>query len=173
MSAGEPRVLLLGMMGAGKSTVGAALAARTGWLYLDNDDLVARAYGRPTPEVLAEAGEAGLRAVESAALTVALEVPPPVVAGVAGGVIDSAEDRARLQEADALVVWLRASLDTLAERVGSGAGRPWLEGDPRTALTELYAGRADRYAQVADLVLDVEGRSPEELAAAVLAVLAP
>jgi shikimate kinase len=167
------RVLLLGMMGAGKSTVGRAIAARTGWPYLDNDDLVARAYGRPTPEVLAEAGERGLREVESAALTEALAAPTPVVAGVAGGVVESAEDRQRLADADALVVWLRATVDTLVERVGSGAGRPWLAPDPRTALEALYRGRAAHYESVADLVLDVEGRSPEELAGAVLAVLAP
>lgn len=165
------RVLLIGMMGAGKSTVGRAIAARTGWPYLDNDELVARAYGRPTPEVLAEAGEPGLRAVESAALGAALSAPPPVVAGVAGGVVDDDADLARLRDADALVVWLRAELATLVSRVGQGAGRPWLAPDPATALTRLSAGRAARYLEAADLVLDVEGQAPEALAAAVLAAL--
>ena len=165
------RVLLLGMMGAGKSTVGRALAVRTGWRYLDNDELVALAYGRPTPEVLAEAGESGLRAVESAALGAALSAPPPVVAGVAGGVVDDDGDLARLREADGLVVWLRADLATLVARVGDGRGRPWLAPDPATALATLYAGRAPRYLEAADLVLDVEGRSPDELAGAVLACL--
>ena len=161
------------MMGAGKTTVGRALSDRTGWPYLDNDELVHRAYGRPTPEVLAEAGESGLRAVESAALGAALTAEPPLIAGVAAGVIEDEADRERLKTAEAAVVWLRADLTTLAARVGAGEGRPWLAPDPLTALTSLYAGRAERYAEVADLVVDVEGRSPEDLAAEILAVLAP
>jgi shikimate kinase len=166
-------VLLLGMMGAGKTTVGRELSARTGWPYLDNDELVALAYGRPTPDVLAEAGETGLRAVESAALGAALAAEPPIVAGVAGGVIDDPGDRERLRSADAFVVWLRAEIATLAARVGSGEDRPWLAPDPATALATLYAGRAEHYAAVADLVLDVDGRTPGELVDQLLAVLAP
>lgn len=166
------RILLIGMMGAGKSSVGRALAELTGWPYYDNDDLVARAYGRPTPEVLAEAGEPGLRAVESAALGAALTAEPPLIAGVAGGVVDDEEDVARLRDADGLVVWLRADLDTLADRVGSGEDRPWLAPDPRAALDALYDGRAERYAAAADVVLDVEGQSPHALAAAVISALA-
>ena len=79
------RVLLLGMMGVGKSSVGKALSKRTGWAYLDNDELVARAYGRPTPEVLATGGVEQLREAESRALQQAYAEPAPVVAGVAAG----------------------------------------------------------------------------------------
>ena len=155
------------MMGAGKTTVGNALAAITGWPYLDNDELVERATGRPTPEVLAGADEATLRLVEAAALDVALAVAPPVVAGVAAGVVLDPEARRRMS-AGAFVVYLRAPLTVLAARVGEGAGRPWLEDEPLAALEQLHAGRERLYLEVADLVLDVEGVPPDDLAAAIL-----
>lgn len=151
-----PRVLLLGMMGAGKSTVGTTLSARTGWPYYDNDDLVLWATGVPTPNVLDEAGVPALRAAESAALREALTRDSPLIAGVAGGVIDDVGDRNALRESDAVVVWLRARIDTLIERVGDGAGRPWLQPDPAVALRALYEGRASRYAAAADLIVDVD-----------------
>jgi len=96
-----PRVLLIGMMGAGKSTVGTALSARTGWPYYDNDELVVRATGKPAPDVLDDSGVAALRAVESLALVQALTIDSPLVAGIAGGVVDQTDDRERLRESDA------------------------------------------------------------------------
>ena len=161
------RVLLVGMMGTGKTTVGHALSVRTGWPYLDNDGLLQEASGRTAPELLAAAGEAALRAAESSALTLVLARPGPWVAGVAGGVVLDPADRARLRGADAWVVWLRASVPVLAARVGSGAGRSWLGEDPVAALTRLAAVRDPLYAEVADQVLDVDTASPEQLAAQV------
>ncbi len=151
------------MMGAGKTTVGRAVAARTGWPYLDNDELVERAAGRPTPEVLADADEATLRRVEAAALDEALTTPLPVVAGVAAGVIENTAARERMHR-EAFVVYLRAPLDVLAARVGDGEGRPWLAEDPVEALAQLYEGREPLYGAAAHLVLDVAGTSADELA---------
>ena len=168
---GTPRrVLLVGMMGAGKTTVGNALSALTRWAYLDNDELVQRATGRPTPEVLASADEATLRQVEAAALDEALAAEPPVIAGVAAGAVTDAGARRRMAEG-AFVVYLRAPVAVLAERVGTGAGRPWLGDDPAAALEQLYDGREPLYAEVADLVLDVDGVTPEELAARIVEAL--
>lgn len=168
---GSPRVLLMGMMGAGKTSVGVALSARTGWPYLDNDELVARATGKPTPEVLTEEGLGALREAESAALTEALTMPAPVIAGVAGGVVDDVHDRERLRESEAVVVWLRARIETLVQRVGVGEGRPWLQPDPETALRKLYEGRADRYRSAADLVVDVDDIPPTVVAERILGYL--
>lgn len=167
------RVLLLGMMGAGKTTVGRALAGRTGWPYYDNDELVTRTTGRAAPDLLEAGGEDALRAAESAALGAALSLPAPLVAGVAGGVVLDPADRERLRTAEGLVVWLRARIGTLAERVGTGEGRSWLQPDPAAALAELAAVREPLYAAVADLVVDVDEASPEEVAATVLARRAP
>lgn len=161
------RLLLIGLMGAGKTTVGHALARRTGWIYLDNDELVVQATGRTAKEILDSDGEGELRHAESAALRAAVELDPPVVAGVAGGCVLVAGDRAVLAEQPA-VVWLRASLDLLVQRVGSGVDRPWLQGDPAGAVHRMAAEREALYAQVADLVVDVDGRSPAEVAAVVL-----
>ncbi len=154
------------MMAAGKTTVGKALAQLTGWPYLDNDELVRRAAGRSTPDVLTTAGEQALRSVESAALDEALFVEPPLIAGVAAGVVADPEARQRLRE-DAFVVYLRAEVSQLAERVGSGRGRPWLGDDPTSALERLYEGREPLYREAADLVLDVDGLTPERLALAI------
>ena len=164
------RVLLIGMMAVGKSTLGRALTPATGWPYLDNDALVQRATGRTAPEVHAEGGTPALRAAEQRALTEALAVPPPVVIGVAAGVVGDPGDRERLRTGG-FVVWLRARIDTLVERVGAGEGRAWLQPDPRAALEALYEGRPALYEEVAALVLDVDDATPEELAEQVVRAL--
>jgi shikimate kinase len=161
------RILLVGMMGAGKTTVGRTLAARTGWEYLDNDELVQRLTGRTAPELAAE-GEAVLREVEASAMDAAIELPPPVVAGIAGGVVLDPANRDRLMAARE-VVWLRARHDTLVRRVGSGAGRAWLRPDPAAAIEELAAHREPYYQQVADLIVDVDGKAPDAIAREILA----
>jgi shikimate kinase len=148
------RVLLIGMMGSGKTTVGQALGTLLGWPYYDNDVLLRRAVGKDTRRVQKEDGELALRRAESAALTVGLEEGGPLVAAIAGGVILDPLDRQRMATGG-FVVWLRASIETLAKRV-AGTDRPWLGDDPYAALTALYAGRADLYVSVASLVVDVD-----------------
>ena len=163
------RVLLVGMMAAGKSTVGRIVADRLGWPYYDNDELLQRAVGVDTRTVLERDGEAALRRAESAALTVALTEAGPLVAGIAGGVVEDPLDRVRLQTGG-FVVWLRATIDTLARRA-RGTDRPWLGDDPRAALTALYAGRADLYLSVASFVIDVDELPPPVVADRIIAAL--
>lgn len=150
------KVLLVGMMGAGKSTVGAALATRLGWPYLDNDVLLLRTSGRTAPDILAAEGELALREAESHVLTLVLGLPGPMIAGVAAGVVLDAADRDRLMAADAHVVWLRAAVSALVRRVGSGAGRAWLGGDPAAAVRAMAAERSVLYEQIADQIIDVD-----------------
>jgi shikimate kinase len=164
------RVLLVGMMAAGKSTVGRRLADQLGWSYYDNEELLRRAVGVDTRTLLERDGEAALRRGESAALTVAITEGGPLVAGVAGGVVEDPLDRARLRTGG-FVVWLRATIDTLVRRA-QGSDRPWLGDDPRAALTALYAGRADLYLSVASYVVDVDELAPAEVAARILAEVA-
>lgn len=163
------RVLLVGMMAAGKSTVGRLVAAQLGWPYYDNDELLRRAVGVDTRTVLERDGEAAMRRAESTALTVALDEAGPLVAGVAGGVVEDPLDRARLQTGG-FVVWLRATIETLARRA-RGTDRPWLGDDPRAALTALYAGRADLYLSVASFVIDVDELPPTAVADRIIAAL--
>lgn len=165
------RVLLIGMMGVGKTTVGRELAARTGWPYLDNDELVVRATGHTAKQLL-ELGVAELRRAESAALGEALRVPSPLIAGIPAGVIEDADDRARLR-AGGFVVWLRATIGTLVARLGTDVNRPWLQPDPEAALRRLNVGREPHYAAVADLIVDVDRASPDAVADRILAALRP
>ncbi len=162
--AGGPRVLLLGLMATGKSTVGRVLADRLGARYLDNDELVRLATGSALEELRRREGEAGLRAAESAALTAALELPAPAVAGVAAGVVLDPVDRERLAATDAAVVWLRAQPETLARRVAGGGDRPWLRPDPLAAFTRMVRDRYATYEALSDLTVDVDQRTPGQIA---------
>jgi shikimate kinase len=161
------RVLLIGMMATGKTTVGRAVAARTGWPYVDNDELVVRDTGLTARDLLARDGEPALRSAESAVLATLLEMPQPLVAGVPGGVVLDAGDRTRLRTGGH-VVWLRAAVPTLVQRVGDASDRPWLGDDPAAALARLAAVRGPLYAEVATQVVDVDGRTPHDLAAEIL-----
>lgn len=163
----DPVILLLGMMGAGKTSVGQEIARLTGWPYIDNDELVEAATGRLPPEILDAEGEGALRAAETEALHRALALQPPAVAGVAGGAVLDPANRDLLRAAPG-VVWLRARPDTLIHRVGGGAGRAWLQPDPVAAIARLTAIREPFYAEVADTVVDVDDLNPEEAASAAL-----
>jgi shikimate kinase len=156
------RILLIGMMGSGKTTIGSALSAQLGWPYLDNDVMLERATGKDTRRLQQEDGEAALRRAESLSLTVALTEAGPLLASVAGGVVTNPLDRDRLRSGG-FVVWLRATVETLTRRV-SGTDRPWLGDDPRAAITKLYAGRADLYASVATYIIDVDTLPAETVA---------
>jgi shikimate kinase len=163
-----PRILLIGMMGAGKSTVGRLLAERLQWPYVDSDEQVERRTGMTVPEIFATRGEPAFRAEESVALDEATTSDGPLVVSVAGGAVLDADNRTRIRQAG-LVVWLRAEVSTLARRVGSGAGRPLLGDDPLGSLSRLYRERAPLYQNLADLTVDVDEATPEEAAERVLA----
>jgi shikimate kinase len=165
-----PRVLLIGMMGAGKSTTGHLLADRLGWPYLDSDDEVLHRTGRTVPEIWKTDGEAAFRAQEARVLAEATTSDGPVIVAVAGGAVLDPENRARIRAAG-LVVWLRAGIAVLAERVGSGTGRPLLEEGPLAALEQLSEARAPIYAELADLVFDVDHMSPPQVVERIVAAL--
>jgi shikimate kinase len=150
------KILLIGMAGAGTSTVGAALSARLRWPYLDNDALLARTSGSSAPAIVAAQGEQALRQAESRVLTLMLGMPGPMIGGVPGGVVLDESDRSRLADAPCHVVWLRASPNVLARRVGNGHGRAWLGDDPASALRRLAAERNRYYEDVADQVVDTD-----------------
>jgi shikimate kinase len=167
---GDVRILLLGMMGSGKSSIGEALHRQTGWPFVDNDVLVEAATGHTARELLARRGEAAMRAAETAALETALALPPPVIAATAAGTILDAGNRRRLA-GGGFVVWLQAPAEVLALRAVGAAHRPWLDHDPvawfRTALDE----RTRLYESVADVAVDTSRLTPDECAATVLEAL--
>jgi shikimate kinase len=165
------RVLLIGMMGAGKSVVGALVAARLDWPHLDSDQQVQLKTGNTVAQIFATKGEAAFRAEEAQALAEAATSEGPLVVSVAGGAVLSADNRTVLRRAG-LVIWLRAELATIAARIQPVAGgdhRPLLEGDRFERLTHLYAERRPRYQELADVVIDVDHLTPGEAADLVVA----
>ena len=161
------RILLIGMMGAGKSTTGRLLADRLQWPYLDSDDEIERQTGRTVPQIWKEDGEPAFRAEESRVLAEACRSDRPVVVSVAGGAVLDPENRAIIRTGG-LVVWLRADVATLAARVGAGEGRPLLTAGPAEAMARLYAEREPVYAELADLVFDVDRMSPPQVVDAIV-----
>ncbi len=161
MSGVPCRVILLGMMGSGKTTVGHELSRRTGWPYHDNDVLVEAATGRSARELAAE-GPQQLRAAEASALLHALAMPAPAIAASAAGVVMDPELRKRLQS-DGAVVWLRAPAETLAQRTMAGEHRPWLDGDAIEWLAATARTRAPLYREVASLEVDTTSSSPAQV----------
>lgn len=162
------RVVLLGMMGSGKSSVGVALARRTGWPFVDNDALVQQATGHTARELLARRGEDAMRAAESAALHAGLTMPPPAIVATAAGTILDAADREQI-ERGGFVVWLRADAETLAARAVGAEHRPWLDHDPVGWFRAALGERDPLYAAVADLIIDTGRARPDQAADAIVA----
>lgn len=166
----ECRVVLVGMMGSGKSTIGHELARRTGWPYHDNDVLLERNRGLTARELLAEGGEVALRAAEAETLEAGLQLSAPCIIGAPAGTITDQQCRRRLA-ANGLVVWLRASPAILAGRAAGAAHRPWLDGDAVAWMKRVLDVRDGLYESVADHVVETDGRSPAEVAADIVARL--
>ena len=165
---GACRVLLIGMMGSGKSTIGRILAEATGWPYVDNDDLVRRSTGTTARQIVAEDGEADMRSAEAAALALGVDVAAPAIVGVAAGTILDPTNRERLR-AGGVVVWLRADADILEARAISGDHRPFLDQHGGAWIRDTIAERDPLYASVADIEVDTgamlaEGSSAEIVA---------
>lgn len=149
-----PTIVLLGMMGSGKTTIGRALSARTGWRYMDNDELVRVATGREPEEIDATDGEDALHRAEAQALRHALEAEPPLIAAAAAWVVDDPASVALL-EGQPAVVYLRARPETMHARIGQGDGRR----DEATDLGWLRARFDERdaaYRRMATLTIDTD-----------------
>lgn len=163
------RLVLVGFMGAGKSTVGSLVAQSLGWEFVDLDQQVERSAGRAVAEIIRDLGLAVFRRMEAEAGRRALARDRVVVAAGGGW----AGEPGRMAEARraALTVWLQVRPATALARVeASGVPRPLLEDarNPLAAAEALLAERASRYA-LGDIRIDTEGRSPEEVALEVLA----
>jgi shikimate kinase len=149
--------VLVGMMGAGKTSVARRLGRRLKRRVYDSDAMITARTGRTVAELFEAGGEPAFRGLETEVLDEALRAEPAGVVAAAGGVVLSAANRARLREASAkggVVVWLRAPAGVLAGRVRPGDHRPLLAQDAAGNLARLAAAREDFYAAVADATVD-------------------
>jgi shikimate kinase len=161
-------LVLVGLMGVGKTTVGRILAERLGRELVDSDLRIEALTGRTVKQILAGGGVTELRRFEAAALFDALDDIEPRVIAAAGGVVLDADHRRRLVDADADVVWLTGDPEVLAPRTETRGHRPWLDDDPVGTLQRMDADRAPLYREVADATVAIDGLTPEQVADRVL-----
>lgn len=164
-------IVLVGLMGAGKSAIGRRLAQRLNLPFIDADHEIEVAAGCTIEEIFSRYGEASFRDGERRIIQRLLERPPHVLATGGGAFIDP-DTRARIK-ASAVSVWLRAELDVLLRRVSRRSNRPLLKaGDPKEVLTKLIEQRYPLYAE-ADIVVDSVDGPPESTVDRVVAALRP
>lgn len=164
-----PLVILIGVPGAGKTTVGQALAGRLGVAFRDTDADVEAATGRTISDIFVESGEPEFRRLEAEAVAAALAEHAGVLALGGGAVLDPGT-RARLVGRP--VVWLRVGLAAASQRAGLSIARPVLLGNVRSQLKGLMDARAPLYEEVAALVLDTDALSADDAVEAIVAGLA-
>ncbi len=159
-----PRVVLVGTMGAGKTTVGRRLAEQWGVSFRDSDADVEAAEGRSVADIFVDSGEAHFRGLERDAVREALASHDGVLALGGGSVLDPAT---RELLAGHRVVFLRVGLSDAADRVGLGVSRPLLLGNVRGRIKQLIDERTPVYESVATLVVDTDGIGVDEVVRAV------
>lgn len=162
-------VVLVGLMGAGKTSVGRRLAALLDLPFVDADTEIEKAAGCTIADIFAQHGEAAFRDGERRVIRRLLDGPPHVLA-TGGGAFMNRDVRARIR-ARGVSVWLRADLELLVSRVGRRRGRPLLDhGDTRQILTALMAERYPVYGK-ADIIINTARESTAETAGRVLAAV--
>lgn len=165
-------IVLLGLMGAGKTSVGRIVADRLGWPLDDSDPQIRARTGRTVKELRDTLGTDGMHALEAEHLLLALAAPRPRVITPSAWSIEDPACRDALAGPDLLVAWLRADPAVLAARFAEATHRPAYGDDPAAFLGAQMERRGPLYAAVADLVLDTADGGPERAADAILAVVA-
>ena len=167
---GHSNIFLVGMMGAGKTTVGRALATRMKREFVDTDRLLVDRTGVAVATVFEIEGEEGFRRRESAILREVCEQDERVVA--TGGGIVLAEENLQVMRESGTVVYLRARLESLWERTRHDSSRPLLKtANPRGTLAELLAIREPLYREAAHVIVDTGSQSASSLANKVVSAL--
>jgi shikimate kinase len=161
----EGPIVLVGAPGAGKSTVGQALAERLGVGFADVDEVIVNRVGKPIAEIFADEGEDAFRALEEEVTAELLDEAGVLALG--GGAVLSARTRSALR--GRRVVWLRVGLAAAVKRVGMDTARPLLLGNVRGRLLGLLNERAPLYAEVATQTVDTDELDPDAVAELILA----
>ena len=158
----SPRIVLIGPMGAGKSTVGAQLARELSIDFADTDQLIEADQGKSVSEIFIEDGEPHFRLVEESIVIDALRDESGVLS-LGGGAVMNDEVQKSLRDCKATKIFLDISLAAVASRVGFDTARPLLMMNPRQKWSELMNLRRPSYEALADLTIDVSELSLEEV----------
>jgi len=162
-------IVLVGLMGSGKTTVGKRIAQELGYEFADSDDLVASAAGKSVRDMFSQHGEAVFRKYESDAIrSILADGKSSIVLATGGGAVISSENRTVISHHASHVVWLDASVADLVVRTKSGTARPLLDGDAGKTLQSLSDQRSAWYEEVATLRIDTRGKSVAKVCSAVL-----
>jgi shikimate kinase len=160
-------IVLVGMMGAGKSSVGRLLEKRTGLSRFDTDEIVTARIGLSIPEIFSQYGEERFREMEAGALRELPRAKPAII--VTGGGIVLRDENFNLIRQCGQTFWLDAKEETLCERASRKGNRPLLQTEnPRAVFAELLRTRTPLYAKIADVRIDTTSLSHDEAAEAIL-----
>jgi shikimate kinase len=163
-------IVLIGMMGAGKSVVGRCLQRRTKLVLLDTDDIVALKFGISIPEIFSHYGEQAFREAETQALRELTTMEQAII--VTGGGIVLREENVDFLKRFGVLVWLDGKEATLFERASQAGTRPLLQGEnPREAFAQMIQARLPLYAKVAHIRVDTSMLTEDEIAVAILSKL--
>jgi len=163
-------IVLIGMMGAGKSSVGAYLRRRMGFALLDTDAIVASKFGMPIPEIFARYGETKFRDAETEALRRMRTEEQTII--ITGGGIVLRKENIEILRSQAVIVWLDGDEEILFARASRKKNRPLLQAkNPRKAFSHILGARRPLYANIADIRVDTSVLTNEEVAIAILAKL--
>ena len=165
-----PRVILIGPMGSGKTTIGQLLAAKLNVPFRDTDHVIEEKSGRSVADIFLEDGEDEFRALEKRVLRDELLSDDTVLA-LGGGAPISIDAQSALRAIASPVVYLDISLATVAQRIGFNRDRPLLLHNPRGQWQTLMEARRPIYESIADTVVDVNDKSEPEIVALILEVL--
>jgi shikimate kinase len=161
-------IVLIGLMGAGKSTVGGVLAQRLRWPLRDSDREIEAATGRTVRELSAAVGVQEMHQLEAEQLLGALSEPGASVVCAAASVIDEERCRDALRTPGVLAVWLALAPASLAARFASDRHRPTFGADPATFLAAQLAAREAGFREVAALTIQTDGLTPDAIANAII-----
>lgn len=160
----RPLLVLVGLMGAGKTTVGRRVADRLGWHFVDNDELFIDHTGTTASGYAAEHGDAAMHEMEWRLVADVLARQEPTVFAAPGSVVEAPS----LDLDEVFVVWLQVEPSLIASRLSVGDHRPLLGDQPESVLQQLLEERSERYRGAADLVVDASDSTPEDLAARII-----
>ncbi|MGA0080795.1 MAG: shikimate kinase [Ilumatobacteraceae bacterium] len=167
-------IVLVGLMGSGKTTVGKRVARLLNCEFVDLDDVVRKSHGASIREIFSQHGEEVFRDYESAALASTLtDRKSSLVLATGGGAVIRQSNREIITESADHVVWLDAHVDELVHRTQSHSGRPLLDGDPRAVLSDLMDARRAWYESVATMKVETQNHTESQVAETIVAAVGP